>query len=122
VGSYTSTKNERRGETMGLWNVQTWTVSKGKLEEHEEIMRKMQKISRERPEFGKKMKYFRKRWGPWGGRVLILKFEDMADYENYFAKVDKMEREEDFQLRKEWAKCIEYNTWKSVFWIESSLE
>jgi len=46
----------------------------------------------------------------------------MTDFENYFAKVDKMEREEDFQLRKEWAKCIEYNTWKSVFWIESSLE
>ena len=51
-----------RGETMGLWIVQTWTVSKGKLEEHEEIMRKMQKFNREHPEF-----------------------EDMADYENFFA-------------------------------------
>jgi len=101
---------------MGLWNVQTWTVSKGKEEEHEEIMRKMKNIS---TEMGKNMKYFRKMWGPMAGKVLVLEFEDMADYWNFFAKIDKMEREEDFQLRNEWRKCIEYNTWKSVFWNES---
>jgi hypothetical protein len=96
-------------------------VTKGKLDEHEEIMRKMQKVG-ERPEFGKTMEYFAKRWGPWGGRVMILKFDSLAEYENFFATIDKMEREEDFQLRKEWAKCIDYNTWKAEFWMERSLE
>jgi len=99
---------------MGLWYIQTWTVSKGKIEEHEEIMRKMKSM-----EMAKNMKYFIKKWGPYGGRVMVLEFEDMTDYENFFAKVDKMETEEDFQLRKEFWKCIDYNTWKAVFWNES---
>ena len=54
--------------------------------------------------------------------MLILKFDSLAEYENYFAKLDKMESEEDFQLRKEWTKCIDYNTWKAEFWMERPLE
>ena len=99
---------------MGHWYIQTWTVSKGKIEEHEEIMRKMKSM-----EMAKNMKYFRKMWGPWAGKVMVMEFEDMADYGNFFAKLDKMETEEDFQLRKEWLNCIEYDTWKAVFWNES---
>ena len=102
---------------MGLWYVQTYSVSKGKIEEHEEIVRKILNS-----EFGKNLKYFIKKWESYSGRVMILEFEDMADYENFFAKIDKAEREEDLQLRKEWAKCIDYNTWKAVFWDERSLE
>ena len=98
---------------MGLWYIQTWSVSREKIEEHVEIMKKLMS------KFGKNTKYFRKMWGPLGGRVGVMEFEDMADYGNFFAKLDKMETEEDWQLRKEFLKCIEYNTWKAVFWNES---
>jgi len=107
---------------MGLWNVQTWIVTKGKEDKHEEIIKAMQKMNRENPKFGKTMKYFGKRWGPWAGRVLVLEFEDMADYESFFAEANRLESEEDMQLRIEWAKCIEYDSWKSEIWVERPLE
>ena len=107
---------------MGLWYVQTWTVTKGKFDEHEEIMRRMQKDIHERPELDKTMEYFIKQFGPMGGRVMILKFDSLAESENFFAKIDKMENEEDFYLRKEWRECIDYNTWKGFFWVEKPLE
>jgi len=118
VGSYKRTKKERRGELMGIWYIETWTVSKGKVEEHDEVVKKW--ISYIIKKFKIQTRFFNKMFGPMGGRVGILEFENLAEFEN-FVKISYKD-EESTKFRAEWRSYIDPGSWKGFFWREREID
>ena len=104
---------------MGVFYVQTWMVSKGKIEEHEKLMVKRLRYvipkylkGRERPV----AMYFAQRHGPIGGRILILNFDTVADHQKF---VDTMSNDGEFnKLVDEWLAYVDPDTWRGTYWDE----
>jgi hypothetical protein len=97
---------------MGLWHVQTYLVSKDKIDEHEQIIKKLRKKAT--------FQYFTKRFTPPTARVTIGKYKDMADYE----KMRKtMTSDEEFMaLRRQWIACVELSSYQQDYLVESPEE
>jgi len=103
---------------MGFLYVQTWTVSKGKFEEHDELVKKMR---RDLPSvFGMRGRVFLQRYGPLGARVLIMEYKDDDEFRSFFDKFNKNEKA--VKLRSKWRELIDTASWRAVFWNEIARE
>ena len=103
---------------MGFFYVQTWTVSKGKYEEHEELAKKLMQYVGSK--FGKKSRYFHQRYGPIGARVHIFEFKDDDEFHSFWDKFDNDEKAVNF--RRKWYELIDTASWRAVFWNEITME
>ena len=103
---------------MGIWYIQTWMVSKGKIKEHDEVQKKW--YSYAITKIKKQPRSFNKLFGPVGGRVFIMEFDSFADYENFFETMFK--DEENVKFQTEWLSYIDPGSWKGFFWRERALE
>lgn len=103
---------------MGIWYVQTFMVAKGKYEEHEELVKRWYAYAM--PKIEKTFRYFVKRFGPVGGRVLIIEFDSLADHEQFFETFYK--DEENVKFQEDWLTYIDPSSWQGVFWEESKIE
>jgi predicted HNH restriction endonuclease len=99
---------------MGLWYVESWTISKGDIEKHEEIFKKW--VQHQSSLIEKEGMYFRRRFGPGGGRVVMTKFESFTDFDEAFEILNNDEK--NIELRDEWASKINTESWKGEFWID----
>ena len=100
---------------MGIWYVQTWTVAKGKTQEHDELSKRRFEFSEGK--IDKKVKAFNAQQGPIGGRIIIIQFDSYADYEQHFEK--RAQDAEWMKLTQEWLTLIDPNTFKVFFWQET---
>jgi len=103
---------------MGFLHVQTYTISKGKIEEHDELMKKI--MSNTVSKFGKKVRVFHQRYGPIGARVIIHEFKDNDELFSFWHKFD--DDEEAVNLRSKWNELIDPASWRALFWIEKTTE
>jgi len=110
-------RRDARGKTMTLWFVQTWMVPRGKVKEHEELMKRWGSYARPQD---KQHWYLSKPVGPLGSRIFILRFDSFADMEDFFVKMD--EDEENVKLRDKWVSCIDPSSYEGSFWNERALE
>ena len=104
---------------MGFLYVQTYVVSKGKAKEHDDCIKKMYEMWKDKWKVHgarKEPKLLSQRWGPMGARVFILEFDNYTDYQRFFNAIS--EDEEASAIREEWLTYIEPITWKAVFWNE----
>ena len=98
--------------------MQTYTVLKGKYEEHDEQTKKFtQYIS---SKFGKTSRHFQQRHGPIGARVTILEFKDNDEYLSFWDKFDSDEKAVNF--RNTFIERIDPASWRALFWNEIALE
>ena len=103
---------------MGFFYVQTWTVSKGKFEEHDEHIKKMMQYV---PSVtGMKGRHFLQRYGPIGARVLIIEFKDNDEFRSFWDKFDNDEKA--VKGRSKWQELIDTASWRAVFWNEIATE
>ena len=90
---------------MSFLYVQTWVISKGKTEEHDDCAKRILKNYEDKwKTFGLKSmpRYFGQRYGPMGARVFILEFESNDDFHNFWEKHGSDEKT--VNLRDEWLK------------------
>lgn len=107
-------------QPMGMWFVQTWMVLPGKYKEHDELQKRWNAYVA--PKYGKTktFRYFAKWFGPIGGRVFIIEFDSLADYEQWFETFYKDEKNVKFQ--EEWLTYIDPSSWQGVIWEEREVE
>ncbi len=100
---------------MVLIYVQTFTVEKGKFEEHDELMKEGMKTVK--AVTGQTVgRHFSQRHGPMGARVLIMEYEDYDDFRSFWAKWDNDERT--LELRRKFRERIDTASWRAYFWDE----
>ena len=103
---------------MGFFYVQTWTVSKGKYDEHDEHIKKMMQYV---PSLtGMKGRLFQQRYGPMGARVLIIEFKDDDEFRSFWDKFNNDEKALNF--RSKWHELIDTASWRALFWDETAQE
>ena len=110
-------RRDARGRTMILWFIQKWMVPKGKVMEHEELMKKWSAYATSQ---NKQNWYLSEPIGPIGSRIFIIRFGGFADMEDFFVKMD--ENEENIKLRDKWVCCIDSSSYEGFFWRERALE
>ena len=103
---------------MGFLFVQTWTVSKGKFEEHDEHVKKMMRDVLS--VFGMKGRVFQQRYGAIGARVSITEFKDDAEFRSFFDKFNNNEKA--VKDRSKWIELIDAASFRAVFWNEIAIE
>jgi hypothetical protein len=102
---------------MGIWFIQTWTVTKGKVQEHDALWPRWLALATRIVE--KKMKIFNKLHGPMGGRIFIIPFDSYADYEQTIATW--LKDAEFLKIQQEWFALIDPNTYQGFFWQETEI-
>ena len=100
-----------------LWKINLYTVPPDKAEEHDNIVKKMLKICKQNtPEI--QFRYFRKRFGPFNGRIQILAgYDSFADWENWLTK-NKIPK----KLVKDFYATLNQDAWDNVWWEEIPIE
>jgi len=101
---------------MGIWFIQTWMVNKDKIKEHDELWGDWLKYLMKSNT--KSIKYFRQKFHPKRERILIIQFENLAGYENFFSKL--YEDEKNRKFRDCWNKLHDIDTWKGIFWDDKT--
>lgn len=109
---------------MAIFEVNIWTVSKGRIRQHEEVMKRISQYEKANPEKFKEQKSFRyfSCWAgeqsPVGGRVAIYEYETLADMEKIYARLKK---DEEFnKMDNEWLSLIEPNSVRRYIWHEKN--
>jgi hypothetical protein len=103
---------------MGFLYVQIYTVSKGKVEEHDEQMKKNKQDVKSVT--GMTGRLFQQRHGPIGGRVLIQEFKDYDEFQSFWDKFDNDEKT--LKVRSKFQELIDPASWRAVFWDETAIE
>jgi hypothetical protein len=103
---------------MGIWNIHKWNVLPEKMNEHEEIMTQLFKLwKRLMPHI--QVHYFRQRFGPMNGRVLVASsFESLAAWEDTFIKPVRTNPEAR-KLSTQWIACWDQSSHDECFWDEA---
>jgi hypothetical protein len=100
-----------------LWKVNIYTVPPDKSNEHDDIVKQMIKICQQTtPNI--QFLYFRKRFGPFNGRIMILAgYDSFSDWEHWMT-VNKFPK----QLVKDFYATLNQDSWDNVFWEEIPTE
>jgi hypothetical protein len=103
----------------------TWTMIRGRLEEHEENIKKnMGSWRKNAKRFKlKSMRYFAQALGGYSfhyGRVLVLEFETLNDWESFRTYIE--ENEKAYTLKEKWLDCIDVKTLRIIEWQERQRE
>ena len=105
---------------MGIWNIHRWNVLPEKMNEHEDVIQELKQLWHQlRP--NTHVHYFRQRFGPMNGRVLVFSsFESLAEWESF--------QQQGFtipQARKlliQWVSCWDQSSHDEFFWDEAYVE
>ena len=100
-----------------LWKINIYTVLPEHIETHDNIVNQMRKICQQTtPEI--QFWYFRKRFGPFNGRIWILAgYDSFSDWEHWMTKHQVPE-----QLIKDFYATLNQDSWDNVFWEEIPVE
>mgnify|MGYP001074425423 CR=1 FL=1 len=104
---------------MAYWYVETWTVLREKLEEHEVALKRWTDYLLPRLKAGNYW-YLWNRQGPIGGRIFIKEFENFTHFENTMEVMNR--DEENIKLRGAWRSCIDTGSWRSTFWSKMAVK
>jgi hypothetical protein len=102
---------------LGIWEVQTYSVIRGKEEEHEEVIKQ---VGVHVLKMGKKYLCFDKLHGPVNAKVMVISHINFADLEKFEA--DWWADEKLTELGDHWFSCVEYDSYKQTFWQETPVE
>lgn len=110
---------------MSEFIVVAWTSIKGRLEQHEESIKKNMEYWRKNAERFKlkSMRYFAQALGGYSfhyGRVLVLEFKTLNDWETFRTYIE--ENEKASALKEQWLDCIDVKTLRIVEWQERQRE
>lgn len=104
-----------------IWKVNIYAVPPEKSEEHDNrvkaILKRWKEISPE-----KQFWYFRKRFGPYNGRIMILAgYDSISDWEKWLK--EKIHTDEGFpDIAKGFYATLNQDSWDNVFWEEIPVE
>jgi hypothetical protein len=103
---------------MGIWNIHKWNVLPEKMNEHEDVMKQMMQVwKRIMPTI--QLHYFRQRFGPMNGRVLVLRsFMSLASWEEGFI-TKSFSDTEGRKLIAQLIACWDQSSHDEHFWDES---
>jgi hypothetical protein len=106
---------------MGIWNIHKWNVLPEKMNAHEDAMKEMMQFwKRMMPNIH--LHYFRQRFGPMNGRVLVLRsFESLAAWEEAFINLSFSDPE-GRKLAAQLIACWDQSSHDEYFWDESWVE
>jgi len=110
---------------MAEFIVVTWTLIKGRFEQHEESIKKnMDCWCKNAKRFKlKSMRYFAQALGGYSfhyGRVLVCEFGTLNDWETFRTHIE--ENEKAFALKEQWLNCIDVKTLRIIEWQERQRE
>ena len=99
---------------MGIYWIRKWMVLKGKVDAHEDLMKRWYAYIK--PKTDKQIIYFDQMFGPIQGRAKIWEFDSLTDYEQFQDTL--FQSEETVKFRDEWLSYIEHSSYQAVFWKE----
>ena len=110
---------------MSEFAIVTWTLIRGRSEQHEESIRKNMAFWRKNAKRFKlkSMRYFAQALGGYSyhyGRVLVCEFETLNDWESFVTYIE--ENEKAFALKEKWLDCVDVNTLRIFEWQERQRE
>lgn len=104
---------------MSEFIIVTWTMIKGRMEQHEESIKKNMDYWRKNVKRFRlrSMRYYAQALGGYSfhyGRVLVFEFESLNDWEDFRTYIE--ENGKAFALKEQWLDCTDVKTLRIVEW------
>jgi hypothetical protein len=104
--------------SMGLWCITTWNILNDQIIEHEKIAGQLLHSLRQSYP-SKHFRYFRRRFGPFTGRIMITgDFNNMMEWEHWMNDMQKQHG----SLMELWRSCIDQSSHEEYYWKEITVE